>query len=218
MNIADARGCRGRRANRFRLMVRSAALPTEVSNDAARRREHFPHRRNGVPCHISSANSCQILIAVPCGCRRSRTTRLRLLGALGRRFRPSHASTPRDAARSSGVGKIARATRNQTHPAVKCTPRAQSSSAGRGRRVFAACRARRQCKTDASQVGHIVEPRIIEKRSRIKKTKTRSRQMHTCTVLKQRGAQGTRNTRARDALAAADLTRMTRPRRCNGRI
>ncbi len=150
MNIADARGCRGRRANRFRLTIRLAALPAEVSDDAARRREHFPHRRNGVYCQISSSNSWRIHIANICGRRRSRAMRLRRAGAIGRRIRPNHASMPQDAARSSCVGKIARATRNQTHPAAKCMSRVHSSSAGRGRRVFTAWHARWQCQTDAS--------------------------------------------------------------------
>ena len=169
MNIADARGCRGRRANRFRLMICLAALPAEVFDDAARRREHFPHRRNGVHCHISNANSWRIHIANICGRRRLRAMRLRRAGAIGRRIRPNHASMPQDAARSSRVGKITRATRNQTHPAAKCILRVHSSSAGRGRRVSAARRAWRQCKTDALQVGHIVELHIIEKRSHIEK-------------------------------------------------
>jgi hypothetical protein len=125
---------------------------------------------------------------------------------------------PKDTARCRGVGELARATRNQTHPAAKCMSRVHSSSAGRGRRVFAACRAWRQCKTDAWQVGHIVELRIIEKHLHTKKTNTRSRQTHTCDVLQRRSTRGTQNTRARDTLAASDLTRMTRPRQCNGRI
>ena len=91
------------------------------------------------------AETRQILIAVPCGCRGARAMRLRRAGSLTSAKCTKHASTPQDAARSSRVGKIARATRNQTHTAAKCILRVHSSSVGRGRRVSAARSAWRQC-------------------------------------------------------------------------
>ena len=51
-----------------------------------------------------------------------------------------------------------------------------------------------------------------------RETKDAQSSEHTSDELERRGARGTQNTRARDTLAAADLTRMMRPRRCNGRI
>jgi hypothetical protein len=133
--------------------------------------------------------------------------RLCRLGVPGNCIRSNHASLPRDAARSSGVGKIARATRYQRRTVAKCILRVHLSSAGRGRRVFAACHARRQCQNGRVTIRtrHRAEHR--EKRAHHKIASTHSLQIHTCNVLKRRSARGTQNTRAPDTLAAANMTR-----------
>jgi hypothetical protein len=135
-----------------------------------------PHWRSCSRDTHTHAETRQIHTADPCGCRGARAMRLGRAGSLASAKCTKHASMPQDAARSSRVGKIARATRNQTHPAAKCILRVHSSSAGRGRRVSAARRAWRQCKTDALQVGHIVELHIMKTRSHIEKTNMRSHQ------------------------------------------
>ena len=136
--------------------------------------------------------------------------RLCRLGALDRCSRPNHAvhaSMPREAERTSGVGKIARAAGNQTRAGVTCRPRVHSSSAGRGRHDFAARRARRQCRTDASPFRHVIGLSLAEKRAHHTISSTRSRQMHATDELWCGAAWGTRNVRARGMLALACLSR-----------
>ena len=141
------------------------------------------------------------------GSRRPRATRLCRIGALGRCFRPNHASMPTVATRTCGTGKIARATGNQTRAGVICMPRVHSSSAGPGRRDLASRSARMQCQTDASPFGHVMGLHVVEKRAHHTISSTRSRQMHAADELWSGAGRGTRNAGARGMLAAACLTR-----------